>query len=310
VFLLGLLAVAVSAFVGARLELARRMADRLRVDYVARAGVERSKGVLQLETNEWDALNERWANSPRDFRDVACGDGSYSVYYSFQKADGSSGTNYGVRDEQARIDIRARRTEVLTALLRTAGGMSSEEALRLVQNLRTATTPPGTDLRPGDAGWISPDITNGPLLSTYDLLWIKGMSRAVYERIREHITVHGGERININTAGPAVLRAILQWKGPDESGTTERLVSKILNFRESGGIFSDYRNLGGAFSGQTLLTQDEAAQLNAIAPFVTVRSEHFRGYVTGGLRGRASANKVIEFVWNPKLKAIEYWHED
>jgi type II secretory pathway component PulK len=318
VFFLGLLSVAVGAYVGAHVELARRVGDRLYAGYAARAGVETSLAVMRMDTNAWDAMSEPWADNPKIFRDVSCGEGSYSVYYLFKKADGSMATNYGIRDEQARIDLNrldASRMGLLASLLQTAGGVTAREANQLVESIQAARTVADRDkpqVSDGGAGWGSPVLSAGPFLSVYELLWVKGMSPSVFERLRDHVTVNGSNRININTADETVLRALFsqgdsaKW----EVGAVDRLVRKILNFRESGGTFKNLRNLAEAFSDGGGLSADEQVQLNGASRFVTVGSDHFRGQVKGEHKGRASGAQSVTFVWDRKQNRIEYWYED
>lgn len=308
-FLLGMLAIAVSAHVGTRIELARHMKTRVRAYYAARAGAQAGMAILQLETNSWDALVERWANSPKDFRDMSCGEASYSVYNVIQKADGSFSTNYGLGDEEARIDLNSRYPELLESLLTTAGGVSSEDAALLTERIRAARM---NKTLPDGNVWADSSVSGGPFLSVHELLWIRGMSREVFDRIRDHITVNGGDRVNINTAAPAVLVALFRRKGPSQASVdvTGSLTRKILSFRERGGIFENNRNLAEAFPDQRLLSQDEINQLNEASPFVTVKSDHFRGHVIGVLKGTATVTQSLDFVLSPAQRKIEYWYED
>lgn len=315
VFFLGLLSVAVGAYVGARVELARRMSDRLVAGYAARAGVEVSLALLRMDTNSWDAFSEPWGDNPTDFREVACGEGRYSVYYVNERSDGSFATNYGVRDEQGRIDLNASRPELLVALLQTAGGVTAEESARLSQSILSARTVPDrtqSGISGAETGWASPALSPGPFLSVHELLWVKGMTPEVFERLRDHVTVNGGSRININTADGAVLRSLfsLGAAGRPDAGAVDRLVRKVLNFRESGGIFKTSSDLSGAFGSRGGLSEEERGQLNGVSRFVTFASDHFRGYVRGERQGHTSSSQGVAFVWNRKQNRIEYWHED
>jgi type II secretory pathway component PulK len=271
-----------------------------------------------MDTNDWDAMSEPWADDRKAFRDIACGEGLYSVYYPIKKSDGSIATNYGVQDEQARIDLNRldpSRMELLAALLQTAGGVTAHEADQLVKSVQAARTAPDRD-RPsspvGETGWESPVLSSGPFLSVYELLWVKGMRPEVFERLRDHVTVHGSNRININTADEVMLRALFSRgdSGKWDAGAVDRLVRKILNFRESGGIFKTPRNLAEAFSERGGLSEEDRVQLNGASRFVTVGSDHFRGQVWGMHRGRAASAQSVTFVWDRKQNKIEYWHED
>ena len=96
IFMLATLAVAVGAHIGGRLALARKIEQRTLGYRVARTGLERSLVVLQQDTNGWDCMTESWANSPRDFSNIVCGAGAYSVFYAYDRADGGQGTNFGM----------------------------------------------------------------------------------------------------------------------------------------------------------------------------------------------------------------------
>ena len=316
VFFLGLLAVAVGSYAAAQIELARRMSERVGARYVAKAGVEKSIAILQLDTNAWDALSERWANSPEDFQDIALGDGVYSVFYAFDKADGTRGTNYGVCDEQARMDLnKGMPPASLGRLLQIAGGVGGPEQARLlVANIRRATMlpPKGTEgSRDLDTGWVDAAIPCGPLRSVHEVLWVKGMSRVIFNGICDHVTVNGGTNVNINTADRMVLLSLFsRGGGKAGSGVSENLIRKILNFREHGGIFKSSSGLVETLDRQGDLSQDERSQLASGSSVVTVKSDHFRGYARGELRGRPSSVQTVRFVWDRKQKKIEYWNED
>jgi type II secretory pathway component PulK len=313
-FFLGSLAVAVGLSVGARVEGVRRLSDRLGAHYAARAGVERSKTVLSLDTNAWDATSERWADSPADFKDVRCGEGIYSVCYLVEKADGTQGTNYGMRDEQAFINLNSERlTGALAALLRTAGGMDAVRAATLADNVRkavAATKQDGQAPPVADGAWIASSIPGGPLRSVYELLWIKGMDDAVLEKIRNHITVHGGARVNINTADAIVLMSMIESAGPLAAGVAESLARKVLNFRGNGGKFQSISGLSAAIGRDSALSEEERRALDSLSGLTVVASDHYRGVARGKMRGREASVQTVEFVWNRKLKRIEHWHED
>jgi type II secretory pathway component PulK len=314
-FLLGLLALATSIGVSGRMEAARRLCDRLGARYAARAGVEKSKAILDLETNMWDALGERWANSPADFRDIACGEAVYSVYYPFEEADGKPVTNYGLRDEQARVDLNLERSaDVLAALFQIAGGVSGERARDLASTIRKAIAR-SADAQSlwtaSDTDWVGGMAPTGPLRSVHELLSIKGMDQVVFDRIRGHVTVYGGQHVNINTADRVVLRSLLLRAGmPVTEETVDTLVRKLLSFRENGGIFERRNGLSETMGRVIALSEGERKALDGLSSVVVVASDHFRGMARGEMRGRETSVQTVEFVWNRKLKRIEYWHED
>ena len=314
IFLLALLASAVGAYVDARLTLARAVERRVIGYQAARTGVQRCLAVLAGETNVWDALSGRWADSPADFSNVVCGAGVFTVLSAVEAPDGLVKTKCGAGDEQSRIDLNLARPEVLASPLEEVAGMGAESAARLADNLnlaRTRAVPgmPGVGVK---TGWMDASIQAGPFRAVEELRWVKGMTPGVFEAVQRHVTVHGGYRVNLNTAGSVVLRALMRRAGGGTSRGSESLVRKMLQFRARGGIFKSYIGSGltEALGPEAKLTEDERRCLYGLAPFVTVASDHFRGIVEGGLAGRPGEPRRIEFVWCRTRHKIEYWHED
>lgn len=315
IFMLALLAVAVGAYVDSRLTFARRIEQRTLGYYAARTGVERCLVLLKQDTNGWDALTESWANSRKDFSNAVCGAGVLSVCYEVDWADGSRGTNYGVGDEQSRIDLNLARVELLVTLLQEAGGMGAEPAARLADALNTARTKP-VENKPGvgeKTGWPDSRFTRGPFQSVEEVRWVKGMTEAVFVKIRDHVTVYGGMRVNLNTADGVVLRVLGRRAGSGSGvGGVESLAKKILQFRERGGIFKTYLGSGlvEALGPEARLTEDERSRLYGMAPYVTVATDHFRGWAEGAPLKSAGESRRLDFVWDRKHNKFVYWHED
>lgn len=309
-FFMAALAAAAAAYVGAQVEAARRLGGQVTSRQAALAGVDHGLALLMRETNGWKTLSERWANSPNDFRDVTCGlRTSWTAYHLRQCADGSVATNYGLSDEQGRIDVNYARQEVLAALFRVTAGLGTEQAATLAKRIAEARvlSPPG---QPGagiaGSAWTSGNFENGPFRSVYELLWIRGVTRDCFDRIAPYITVHGGTRVNINTAGPVVLRVLAAARGQEVSDDSIR---KILQFREGGGIFRTFfgaGSAGAAGDGPTLPAEAQAI-LSGMASYATVTSDRFRGCVVAG---QGAGRVGITFVWDRRERRFLYWHED
>lgn len=313
IFLLALLAVAVGASLEGRLALARKMEQRTLGACAARVGVARSLALLHQDTNAWDAMTEPWAGNPALFSNVTCAAGTYSVYYPVDRAAGGQGTNYGLRDEQSRIDLNLARVELLVSLFEEAG-LGAEAAARLADNLATARTRPAEN-SPGvgvKTGWADSRLERGPLESVEEARWIAGMTAGVFDTIRSHVTVHGGYRVNLNTADAMVLKVLAKRAGGREGGGGESLTRKILQFRERSGIFKSYLGAGlaEALGPEARLTEDERRRLYGMAPFITVVSDHFRGHVEGASRKQAGETRLIDFGWDRKHRKFEFWHEN
>lgn len=315
IFMLAMLAVAVGAHIEGRLALARRIEQRTVGYGAARVGIERSLARLLQETNGWDGPGEVWSDNPTDFSNVVSGAGAFSLVYSVERSDGASNVFYGVRDEQSRIDVNRGRIEVLIALLEVAGGLSSESAARVGEAINLARTRVA-DHSPAlgaKTGWVDPHMEPGPLKSIYELRWIKGVSPEIFDKIKDFVTVSGGNRVNLNTAGPVVLQCLGGRGGGGDRKAAQSLARKILQFRERGGIFKSYLGVGLAetIGEDVKLTDDERRLLYGMTPYVTVVSDHFRGHAEGWLAGGAAGQRrYVDFVWDRKERKFEYWHEE
>lgn len=311
IFLLALLAVAVGSQVEARLTLARRMSLRTTGYYAACTGLARSLAVLEQDTNGWDAAGDPWAGNPAAFSNQAAGAGVFTLLTEVDLAGGGRGTNAGLGDEQGRIDLNLARVELLASLLREVGGVSEERAREVAAAITTARTkpPPHSPGLSTKTGWVSSRLEQGPLLSIQELQWITGMTGEAFRKIEDVVTVHGGYRVNLNTAGAAVLRAVARATGRGTSQTAESLTRKILQFRERGGIFKTLGS-GEALGSEGRLTPEELAVFSGMAPYVTVASRHFRGHVEGSAAGSRGESRRIECVWDRNHHKIEFWHED
>lgn len=302
-FLLAMLAAAVGMQCARRLDAAERIRDRLTAYSAARAGVARAVAVLGLETNAWDALTERWADSPGDFRDVPCGDAVYSVI-RLGSNESAAATNYGAIDENARVDLNQAEEVVLRGLLMTAGELEERIAIAVASNLWAATRVLGDGIKP---------VERRPFLCPQDALAVEGMDEALFRRLEPHITVHGGRKININSASAVVLESIMRRSSPSAGAVRDAagsLTRKILQFREGGGIFTPHQSLLATLSSTVEVDGDEGALLDGLASVVTMASDRFRIVGVGARRGGGRLSRRIECVWNRTTRVFEFWYED
>lgn len=305
-FLLAMLAAAVGTQASRRLDAAERIRDRAKAYGAARAGVARAVALIGLETNGWDALTERWADSPGDFREIPCGDAVFSVI-RVSSNEFTATTHYGAVDENARVDLNHAERDVLQGLLMTAGAVEERLALVVASNLVAARSVPGEGTNPPEPRLF---------LCPQDVLEVAGLDEALFRRLEPYVTVHGGgPRVNINTADAVVLMSLMR-RLPVPPGTARdaagSLTRKVLQFRESGGIFTTHRGPGllDALSKTVEVDGDERTLLYGLASVVTVSSDRFRMVGMGACRGGGRPTRRIECVWSRATRAFEFWHED
>ncbi|MDD5128487.1 MAG: type II secretion system protein GspK [Candidatus Omnitrophica bacterium] len=317
---LTILVVNLGFMVRSQLQFADHFQDRLKMYYLARAGIERAVAELYVDdTESTDALNESWANKEEFFKDLAFGGGFISVSYKMNdKEDQDEITLYGVMDEASRIDINNAPSEVLVTLLENIGGVETEEAIDIAaaivdwrdKDVALSTGGAESDYYKG----LSPgyDCKNGNFQVAEELLLVKGMTAEIFSKIKNLITVYGTVQVNINTAGFNCFYAL---------GLNSDLCDKIIKFRqgsdELSGTEDDYvfnapvelMNVGSLFT-------KEATQINTLISrnMLKVKSDIFRISSLGILKNaRGERSRGIVCVLkrqkdkNPKLL---YWHEN
>jgi general secretion pathway protein K len=310
---LSTLALAVGRLVGGQLELAHRMRGRSQAYYIAKAGVEQSIVLLEADTNGWDGTGERWAGSAADFAHVPCGKGAFTASYQSERSDGSVTTNYGLTDECGKIDVNEAGPLLLRSVLEVAGQMDGASAARLADQIVTVRVVRVEDQLPGGTQGAGFGLRRGPFDSIYELQLVDGMEQTVFDRIRDHVTVYGGSRVNLNTADRLVLVSLACCgSGETMRGAGEGLARKLLQFREGGHVFTSHlgSSLSEDLSAFVPVGEIERQLLERMVPYVTVSGERFRGVVCGSLSADTSAWREVNFVWDRSNRRIRFWHED
>ncbi|MBI4607410.1 MAG: general secretion pathway protein GspK [Candidatus Rokubacteria bacterium] len=162
---------------------------------------------------------------------------------------------YRILDEEGKINVNRADQKLLTALL------------------RVVELPPGTNIdEVADAilDWVDSDRLrrlngaeddyylalripylpkNGPMGAIEELLLVKGITPELYALLSQVLTVYGAGRVNVNTAPPAVLRAVF----PNDalSLTSQRRAKPIVTARAPGIVRSSTFTIIAAGRGPT-----------------------------------------------------------
>jgi len=317
---LTILVVNLGFLVRSQLQFADHLQDRLKMYYLARAGIERAAAELSVdESKNYDALNESWANNEKLFKDYSFGGGFITISYDPGSLEGQEEmTLYGAMDESSKIDINSAPSDILITLLERIGQAETEEAIDIARAI-IDWRDQDIVLSPGGAedeyyqGLSSPyKCKNGKFQILQELLLVKGMTPEIFSAIKGVITVYGTEQVNINTASFSCLYAL---------GLSTSLCERIIEFRqgsdEIAGTEDDYifkspvelMNIGSLFT-------EEATQINNLISrnMLTVRSSIFRVNSLGLLKNaRGSRSREIVCVLKRqenKGAKILYWHEN
>lgn len=320
--ILAIFAVNLGYTVRTQLFYAHHLQDRLKMYYMARAGIERA--IIELmnindETESYDALNETWANNEELFKEMPFGDGFITFSYLLRENEEDEQTTlYGVMDESSKIDINNVPIAILTSLLERIGEVPGEEAIDIAgaivdwRDKDIVVSPGGAEDEYYQGLDLPYNCKNGKFQISQELLLVKGMTPEIFSKIKEVITVYGTERVNINTAsfttfyalglGRGLCESIIEFRqGKDgKIGTEDDFIFKsIEDLRETGPLFTE-----------------ESIEINRLTSsnMLTVKSDIFRINSSGQLReqARLRSRDIVCVLKRQKGKESEilYWYED
>ena len=313
-FFLAMLAVAVCAYVMPRAELSSKLLDRTRKHYFANAGVERA--IFEVENDDtelYDSLRDSWSTQDAAFNHVAIDGGTFSVM-----KDGTllgDKPQYGLMDENAKININKASQQVLKNLFEKVARVESEEAEAIADSIidwRDKDDEAHNHGKENDyyRSLEQPyDCKNSDFEVKEELLLVGGVTREMFDKVKDHITVYGEGAVNINTASVPVLVSL---------GLDEVLAEKVAHFRDAPssnkdgevpeGVFTDASAITDLLNKAEPLSGDEAVQIQRVLPLLGVRSDNFRGIIAGS-SARGGRTEKIEFVYDRKERIVKSWRE-
>jgi len=312
-FFLAVLSLAVGGYVGASVELARRFKGDAVTYHLARAGVEKGIMVLAADTNGWDSLDEDWHNEDL-FKDVPLGDGYYSVWSLAETEEGGVVTNYGLGDEQGKINVNRATREELVELVEVAGEAETEEAQAIADAIIDWRDEDDVLTGGAEAGYYanlepSYGCHDGWLDTVYELRLVRGVDRKMFSRLEGCVTVFGKGRVNINTACRKVLTALGRAAGGSDD-VSASLAGKIVDFREAENAFESRASVVDSLDEFVALSADERALLGGVVTrYLDVSSGFFFGTATGrGLESAVDGNRIA-FIIDRTGRRTLHWHE-
>ncbi len=125
--------------------------------------------------------------------------------------------------------------------------------------------------------------TNGPMKSIYELTYIKGINKGLFEKLKNYLTVYGNGLIDVNSAPKKILISL--------PGMTESAAESILENRPIKNL-STIKDLPG-FTDELYFS---------LKPLITNRCSYFRIVSTASYRGSvvtveafANRKKILEW---------------
>ncbi|MBN2453428.1 MAG: general secretion pathway protein GspK [Candidatus Omnitrophica bacterium] len=316
-FFLAMLAVAVNSYVWPRLEVSSRLLGKAKMRYIASAGIRRA--ILEIKndsTETYDSLHDTWSDNDEAFKEVPFGGGTFSAV-RITPADKSK-PEYGLTDEESKININKAPASVLQNLLKQEAGVADDDASAIADSILDWRDSDDALHKDGHESDYYEGLNehyeckNGDFESLEELLLVYGMTRDIFDKIQDIITIYGEGSVNVNTAGLRVLMAIGLDKGSAE---------KIMAFREKentaedgdtpDNIFTDASSIAEVLNdeGESSGEDADAASIARAATMLSVKSDNFRGDIAASL-SQGGISEKITFIYDRSKGLVKYWREE
>ena len=265
----------------------RHFQDSLQAEAVAKSGVSLAMSLLaqDLAENEVDHLGEPWAKvvEPDALPVQLPEDGTLEG--KVEDEAGKFPINYLVDEDGKPQDMYQK---VLTGMLTNAPFQLEEEEAKGLVNAITDWLDQDdepTGVLGAETDYYQSlehpyECRNGPFTSLAELQLVRGMTESLYfgsegnPGLRDLLTIYSDGKININTAGPVVLKALVS-KSVSED-TAQAWTESMVAYREE--------PMHWDFLGESDWYRNRMAGFNDIslpAELITTQSNHFSVKLTG-----------------------------
>ena len=304
--ILSLLALGIGFRASIEVRLGSYNMDKMRARYLAMAGIMKAQEYLLKDKNKPNGYDSIYAcGIPFDTEETSdkifsaffnkLKTGEFEVYYTSAQRDdeGNALRYYGMVDEQRKLNIKL---------------SFFPDAIQYKETLRSLFPNLGDIVIDNMINWQDVDEEGGheknkDFESLQELLLVEEMTPALFNEIKDFVTVYGDGKINLNTASWEVLSAIL--------GDSE-MADIIVDNRsgDTGGLVNGY--FGSVPEVSNLFKGDIRASLINEQLF-TVESDNFTIISHGVTR---NIEKVITCVvkrpeaGGTSFGEMQYYHED
>ena len=286
-----------------KLSLVGRLEERDKLRYIAEAGAKKALAELKNEPlKSYDAFRDRWSNNPAAFANIAVADGWATVSYEyFDGAAKAARIQYGLIDEERKININKAEPEILERLFRIVLAIDEQAAKELAAAIVDWRD---SDGKSADTASNAEDSYYMNLEYSYEakdadfevleeVLLVKGMDSSLFQKLKDYLTIYGDGKVNINTASATVLLAL---------GLSDELADKILSYRSGedrelgtadDNVFDSGFNIVPLLSQAFHFSDSQVAQLSSVAAkSLGVCSSNFVIRSAGRLPPRKAASEV------------------
>lgn len=304
--ILSILAIGIGFRVSIEARLSKYNMDKLKVLYLAKAGIVKVQGILLRCNEDCDTIRECGIVVPANIGLSSTedplkgiftenlGDGAFVVSYE------EEGKNYyGMMDEDRKININRARQPVLENLL----GKGNEDIAASIINWRGTVQIPG-GAWDNDYKSLTPsyECKHADFSVLEELMLVKDMTPELFESIKDYITVYGQEdKVNINTATKRVMLAY----GLDENWAD--IIIKIRNGEDKiAGTKDDgvFHNIAKDTESWPLTLGERDILGNSF----TTKSNYFR-IESKGMVDKSKIGCKIVCVVDKGAKSLKYYRE-
>jgi len=325
--ILSLLALGLGFRSSIELRLSKYSIEKIQARYLAEAGFYKMKELLSKDGNAYDNLYEcgvtyNSIETPAavfGFESNNLPGGAFAVYYDRESEEGTGyEICYGMMDEDRKLNIDIDRIPLpdkAGEYRRIFGRLSPALTAEIVNAMMDWQDPDSDVTLPGGAEDADYEMLehpykckNKPFECIEELFMVKGMTRAVFDAIKDRVTVYSGGQININTASRETLDALIN----DDSGVYLPLVNKIVTYRDGAdgkegtkddGYFMDLNDI----SKKVVLDEAESARMASLANYFIFKSDNFRIISRGRLR---KITQTVTWIVERGSGKMKYYHEE
>lgn len=255
-------------------------------------------------------------NNPGRFANVAVPDGTCEVSYEDPEGQSSKDIQYGVVDEESKINVNTADKAVLFRIVSSVLGVDDHLAEVIAEAIYDWRQSGESEIK----GFVSDDYysslkdpypkKSAPFEMIDELLLVKGIDRDKFDLLRNYLTVYGSGQVNINTASRKVILAL---------GLGEEITDRLLALRRGTDGVDDtaddhvfYRTFDIA-AEVSAFQKLEPEQMQAIdhlnqRNLLGTNSSFFTVRCSGFLQGSAE-NRRLFVTFSSTDNRIAYWKE-
>jgi general secretion pathway protein K len=255
-------------------------------------------------------------NNPGRFASITVPGGNCEVSYPNEEGKASGELIYGLVDEERKINVNTADKIVLIRIITDVLEADDHLAELLAEAIYDWRQSGDSEIKGFSSDDYYVNLKNPypkkslPFELPDELLLVKGIDRAKYEKLRNYLTVYGTGQVNVNTAGKKVLMAL---------GLPEDITDKVLAYRRGADgvdqtaddhIFYRVFDIAAEVNASQKLEPEQMRIIDQLNQrnLLTTNSTFYTIQSQGLLEGTNEKRKVI-LTFNSTENRIVYWNE-